>query len=63
MTDLFFLIVMRVVAVPSAEDDGTRESVMTEFAVGAFVAVGQGKSRVLQVGDELSDFSRHCVSC
>jgi hypothetical protein len=31
--------------------------------VGAFAAGSQGKSRALQIGHELADFSRHCVSC
>ena len=59
MADLFFLIMLRVVAILSAQDDRSGKARVAKFAVRTFAAVHAHKSGSFQFRNQLTDFSRH----
>ena len=50
---------LRVLAIFSAQDDGTRKSSMAKFTVGTFATLHPDKTRRFQFGNQLSYFSWH----
>jgi hypothetical protein len=56
VADLFFLVMLRVVAIFSAQDDGTRESSMAKFTVRTFAAFQRAQIRRIPIPQPIGAF-------
>ncbi len=59
VADLFFLVVLRIIAVASAEQHEPTEVRMNKLPVTAFPALDTRKTHALQLGCQLANLSRH----
>ena len=60
---MFFLIVPGIVSFVSGDEDEAGKPRVDEFSMAAFASLDALKSRLFQIGDELTNLPRHMEEC